>query len=706
MKQTTTLCALTKAYRLIVQHPIKSREMKTKNILLAFMFFSVLLVGSCKDYLDVPPPNIVKNEDIFKSKTTLMLYVSRIYSQMPYADFKYTPRVGYFHDFLVVPGVNEGASIGRDGAFAMTGEGSNLWPGAYGLLRDINRMLEVLPAYRANFIDAEYNHFLGEAYHARAVVFYEMAKRFGGIPLTTKVAHYPEEPVNQLELPRSTEEQTWNQILSDFDSAAVYLAPTSPIKGMVNKYITLAFKSEAMLYAGSIAKYNTITGFGDKTKVRVIGFDPNTKAAASKKYFSEAYKAAMEVIKSGRYELYKKKWSADDRQAQMQNMIDMFFDKESRENIFIKEYSYPDLTHGYDAYNIPRQLAGGNGYSSGNNPTLEYVSMFDGIPKNPNGSIQVIDANNKYILFDKITDLFKNAEPRLKANVILPGEPFKGQPIDIRAGVYTGDAANGISPLRSIEQRVDYSLSGPVSYTDVDAYKGTGAFKSKVLFMSSQKSSPEVVTLPNGKKMNASGESGPYYEDRVGAMTGFTIRKYLNPNMPQELVLEARSEHHFILMRLAEVVLNLAESAAELNLAGEPLPDAMNATEVIYQSISQIRERAGANPLQPSEIFGEGGLQMIRRERKKELSFENKILWDIRRWRTQTKDVINGFTQQDGTFYSGLYPFYSTSTNKYFFDAGPEIYRMRYRMTEPEYYFMLPGNEVSKSPLIDQQPGR
>ncbi len=680
--------------------------MKNKNIILLLLLFGLFITPSCKRFLDVPPPNIVKDEDVFRTSKSLMLYMSRIYSQMPYADFKYTPRVGYFHDWLVCPGVNEGASIGRDGSFAMTGEGTNMWPGAFRLLRDINRLLETLPKYKSNFTDVEYKHFLGEAYHARAVVFYEMAKRFGGVPLTTKVLNYPEQPIEQLEIPRASEEETWNQVLSDFDSASLNLAPASPQRGMVNKYVTLAYKSEAMLYAGSIAKYNKITGFGEKTKVRVIGFDPNTKTAAANKYFAEAYKAAMEVVKSGRYELYKKKWAVGDKEAQTQNMIDMFFDMDSRENIFVKEYKFPDLTHGYDAYNIPRQLAGGNGYSSGNNPTLEYVSLFDGLPKNANGSIKVFDANNKYVLFDNINDLFKDAEPRLKANVILPGEVFKGQAIDIRAGVYTGSVANGIAPLRTVNGSVDYSLAGPVNYTEVDAYKGTGAFTSKVLYMSSQKSSPQVVDLPGGRKMNASGESGPFYDDRTGAMTGFTIRKYLNPNMPQELVLEARSEQHFILMRFAEIGLNLAEAASELALAGQPTPDGLAPYEVIYQSISQIRERAGANALSAAEVVGENGLQMIRKERKKELSFENKILWDIRRWRTQTTEVINGYTQEDGTFYSGLYPFYSTQANKYFFDPGPEIYRIRFRMTEPEYYFLIPGGEVSKSPFIDQQPGR
>jgi hypothetical protein len=107
-----------------------------------------------------------------------------------------------------------------------------------------------------------------------------------------------------------------------------------------------------------------------------------------------------------------------------------------------------------------------------------------------------------------------------------------------------------------------------------------------------------------------------------------------------------------------------------------------------------------------SDIMGQSGLEIIRKERRKELAFENKILWDIRRWRTQHADILNGYTQSDGAYYKGLYPFYSSKTGKYFFDAGLDEGRRRFRLSEQEYYFAIPGDEVSKSPVIDQQPGR
>jgi len=686
--------------------------MKLKYFLIVILAFSGVAI-SCKDYLDIPPMNVVQDQDLLSSSTGMTVYLSRMYSQMPFEDFKYSPARQFFDDWLVTPGANSGESLGRDAGTAMTSEGWSrngaYWGRAFNLLRDANYLLETLPDYKANFSETDYNDFIGQGYFTRAMVFYALAKRYGGIPLVTSVLNYPEVPADELEIPRSTEEESWNQVLSDFDTAIANLSETSLKRGYANKYVALSFKSEAMLYAGSVAKYNTITGFGVKTGVRVIGFDPQTVSAASKKYFTEAYNSAREVMKSGKYSLYKKKWAANDKEAQYQNMVDMFFDASSSENIYIKEYTYPDLAHGFDAYNVPRQCMGPNGYSAGNCPTLDFVELFDGFDKNDDGTIKVFDDNGQYRMFDNITDIFSNAEPRLRANVILPGDVFKGEVIDIRRGIYTGDATNGINPLRVVNGGApDYTISGPSNYNQVDAYNAIGAFSgNKELYLSPNGNSPEVVTLPDGSKMNASGKSGPFSSDGTGAMTGFVIRKWLNPDMPQSMVLEAHSEQSFILMRYAEILLNAAESASELSLAGVTAPSGDNFQQIAYDAIKDIRERAGADPLTGiSDISGQSGLQIIRKERRKELGFENKTLWDIRRWRTQDSDVLNGSTQSNGAYYKGLYPFYSSTTGKYFFDAGLDEGRRRFRFTLNDYYLAIPGGEVSKSPLIDQQPGR
>jgi len=151
-------------------------------------------------------------------------------------------------------------------------------------------------------------------------------------------------------------------------------------------------------------------------------------------------------------------------------------------------------------------------------------------------------------------------------------------------------------------------------------------------------------------------------------------------------------------------LLNAAEAACELALAGESAPAGDDFQAIATQAIRDIRERAGADPLVGALALDEDGLMLIRKERKKELAFENKTLWDLRRWRTQHTDPVNGRNPIDGIYYRGLYPFYAEKAGKYFFDVRLLEHGWGFSFTDLDYYFSIPGVEVSKSPVIDQQP--
>lgn len=688
-----------------------------KKIFILFLLGS-LLFSSCND-LDISPKNIITDEDLMTSESGMEIYMARMYSYMPFEDFKYMAQWGIrYNSWLGATGIEgTGEALNRDGiCSAFTREEDAYWNNGsakpFTLLRDANYLLETLPKHQGAFSEATYNHYLGEAYFVRATVFYAMARRFGGIPLVTKVIQYPAEK-DALEVPRSTEEETWNQVLADFDQAAELLKPISPKRGYANKYVALSFKSEAMLYAGSVAKYNEtvtgrLTGFGKKTGVRVIGFAENSWQEASRKYFREAYKAAREVMLEGGYSLYKKKWSASDRDAQYQNMVAMFSDLSSPENIYVKEYSYPTMTHGYDAYNAPFIFRAP--LASGTCPTLDFIELFDGFDRYADGTIKLTtgssNSQGNYLMYDKPMDLFKNAEPRLRAYVIFPGDVFKGKEIEVRAGVYTGTAP--IQPFFN-----DYSYAAAETrYQQLNAYKG----QPKTLYLSPREGSSQELVPYNGDTITAGGANGPFYDNGEGCLTGLYGRKWLNPD-PSFVAGEGKSAQPFILMRYAEVLLNAAEAAVELSLAGEPSPDGSNLMQVATEAVNAIRERAGATLLVGSVTPNEAGRNIVRKERRKELAFEHKAKWDLRRWRVQHYDGRDGFwgeTRDKNAFsnnsryrFRGLYPFLSTQTGKYFFDARFQWVSLKTFEYNPiDYYFEIPGGEVAKSPLIDQQPNR
>lgn len=689
-----------------------------KNIFILSLISVLFAFSACND-LDIPPKNLITDEDLLTNQAGMNIYMSRMYSNMPFEDFKYMGRWGFnFSSWLGAFGIDgSGEAVNRDDICrAFVDEDTKYWGMAFSLLRDANHIIENLPNYKNNFSDLVYNHYIGEAHFVRAFVFTAMAKRFGGVPLVTKELHYPAD-VNTLEIGRSSEEETWDQILADYDEAISLLSNTPEKEGLKDGYasksIALSFKSEAMLYAGSVAKYNDniqggLTGIGNKTGVRVMGFDANRANAASIKYFTEAYNAAREVMKSDKYSLYKKKWAANNKEAQYQNMVDMFSDASSKENIFVRKYVYPTLTHGYDAYSSP--LVFRDPLSSGTCPTLDFVELFDGFDRYPDGSIKVTtgssNTDGNYVLYDNPMDFFENAEPRLRAYVIFPGDVFRGKEIEIRAGVYTGSA-----PIKPFFNDYSYSTADN-RYQHLNIYSG----KPQSLHLSANMENQDTVVY-KGVKIPAAGKNGPFFDQGESALTGFYVRKWLNPD-PSFIADQGKSAQHFILMRYADILLNVAEAAIELSLAGVNSPDGADLLKLATDAVNDIRERAGATLLTSNITSTNAGRNIVRKERRKELAFEHKSKWDIRRWRVQDytnrdgfwgelKDK-NKFSNNSNYRFRGLYPFLSTETGKYFFDARFQ-WKSDHGIAKYEvidYYFAIPGGEVTKSPLIDQQPNR
>jgi hypothetical protein len=641
---------------------------KYKILLLAIC----LLTGfsACRK-LDIPPKNIIQDPDVFGSPGGITAYMARIYSELPIEDFRYTPDMGLNFFWIIKPtSATTGEALSRD----QTGSSSenfndwhwDVWGGNYTTIHDCDYFIETLPKYASTFSAAQINAWLGEAYFIRGMTYFALVKRFGGVPIVNKVLNYtPGSSVTDLNVARASEQAVWDQVASDFDFAIANLPASNADNSdgsRANKYVAAAFKSRAMLYAGSIAKYNTTTLF-DGSKNQVCGIP----ASAAAGYFQKAYDAAQML--DGVYSLYLSGWSATDKNAQYQNFVNLFSDAASKENIFVREYQYPNSVHGYDAYYVPRQLMGPNGYSSEVNPTLDFVEKFDGIPKNANGTIKTLDASGHYLLFNNTMDIFANAEPRLRATVILPGDVFKGQNIEIRRGIYTSSASSGISPLLPAGSKSQY----PTDNLVVSSTSGQTAYK-----------------LPDGTLMNPAGLSGIFTGDQACAISGFSVRKWLNPNLATSQVLENNETQTWIEMRYAEVLLNKAEAALELQSLGQTGNGSGSDPATI---INQIRSRAGANPL-----TGIATIDTVRAERRKELAFENKTYWDLKRWRIFNKE-------QNGTIYRVLMPFYSSQAGKYFFDQRTDERNDVYTYDSRWYYEQIPGGAISKSNNIIQNPG-
>ncbi|MGZ3909698.1 MAG: RagB/SusD family nutrient uptake outer membrane protein [Flavisolibacter sp.] len=663
-----------------------------------------IFFSSCKK-LNVAPPNILTDETILGTSDGVTSYMARLYSEMPIEDFKWSPTNGYNGGYNIyhAPAAMTGEALSRDMRVPTENSNSVNWNWLYSVIRDCNYFIQNFPSHASAFTSTQAQNWLGEAYFVRSTCYYALVRRFGGVPLVTSVINYPVTTTDSVAvngLARSSEADTWNLIGSDLDSAYNKLPTTNQVS-RANKSTAAAYKARAMLYAGCIAKYNTnVSPANLYTTGQICGFPAGTDP---KPYFQASYDAAKLVISGSAgktYSLYMKDWVAGNLTAQFRNMVDMFFDASSPENIFVRQYgSYQTSGHDYDCYNIPDPIKGPSGWGSETLPTLDFVEMFDGFPHYQSGpyagKIQTLDSNGNYVLYDKPTDLFANAEPRLKAYVITPMDVLKGTTIEIRAGIYK--PSSGSTGLIKPSQ-IPGAGEGNLAKYDISNSASSVIFVGTGPGVTGAGNTNKYYTLPNGQQMLASGNYGIYPTGGGGwysanAFMGFGLRKYLDENLPQAQVLQKYSTQSWIEIRYAEVLLTAAEAIMELNSLGQPA----NVSEALGY-VNSIQNRAGAT-ITSSNSFD---LNTVRKEWRKEFAFENKTWFNLLRWRLLDKEMNH-------TVYRQLTPFYVAASGKYFFDTKPfeEMSRFNggYTWNPINYYQPIPTSELSTNKRMIQNVG-
>lgn len=638
--------------------------MKRKIYLLLYFVLQVCFFISCVN-MDIPPVNIITDKDVFSSENGVEAYLAKLYMDAPFDDFRCSPIGGYNKEGAT----SFGSWCGLTGEAIVRGQSSQsaqAWfTQGYKMLRDINNLIETLPEYAAQFTEDDMNQWLGEAYFLRAFVYYTMAKRHGGVILVNEVLNYPEQDISDFKLPRSSEEDTWDQVSSDFD-AAIGLLGTTPRRGRADRYVAAAYKARAMIFAASIANFNEISHFDTERQIRLCGI-PKERAVD---YYKQAYRAAKML--DGKYELYMGDWAEGDKQAQYVNFLNIFQKPDNVEVIYVKDFQYPVLTHSWDCIFGPLQMRVEN-VVGGIQPTLDFVEMFDGLERDKAGHVRFVDDEGHYILFDHPMDPYRNAEPRLRASILFPGDDFKGEEIKIWRGIYTKPVEGGIGKLFPETSTAKYNTHAALS-------------------TASKQDAIETYRLPDGTLMPRAGASGSFNSAGYGTQTGFIFRKLLDSSLPKNLNIPKRSESDWVDMRYAEVLLTQAEAAYELAQLGENDEDYIS---VAYHAVQQIRRRAGAEPL---ASVAELDRTVLRKEICKELAFENKTYWDFVRWR-----IFHNEQASKRRYYAAM-PFYVAENGKWFFDRKYSESSTTYTFNTKWYYVSIPAEEINKNPNIVKNP--
>ncbi|HZE86287.1 MAG TPA: RagB/SusD family nutrient uptake outer membrane protein, partial [Puia sp.] len=403
-----------------------------------FVILAAFILSSCHK-LDTPPVGVISNENVFTNANAIQAYMADMYTLLPMEDFVYEPNSGFlignggrWQNFYHTDAI-DGEMVGPYGQTSDAAQGFGFWP--YDKIRVINVLINTLPKYASNFTPAQVNEWLGEAYFCRAYTYFALVKRYGGVPIVRTVID-PKASVASLLVPRDKEEDVYNFIASDFDSAfALMNDPGSSVpQGSASKYAAQAYKSRAMLYAGTIAKYGA-TNFVDGD-ARAKGF-VGIPAADAGKFFQAAYDAAKLV--EGHFSLYTGGYP--DKQ---QNYVDVFL-KPNNEDIFLRQYSLSDPNrnndnggpHSWDATMTCRIMTA-DGLSRAY-PSEDFVERF--------GALPIVNPDGTPTRFTNRADLMNGLEPRLLATVYFPGASLRGINFDVQRGIYATFAGSAAQEL-------------------------------------------------------------------------------------------------------------------------------------------------------------------------------------------------------------------------------------------------------------------
>jgi hypothetical protein len=461
----------------------------------------LMLNNSCNDSrLDILPIDILTDYQVFKSEAGTTAYLVSLYNQIPNDGFNFMGWGNNLADF-------SDEAVGNSFVEQNIPDGTSLGWWGYNNIRNVNYFIQRLPT--ADISDSKKNTLLSEAKFIRAFYYFGLVKRYGGVPIIKRVQNFTGSNIADLQVPRNTEKEVWDFIATDLDSAIAVLPETSN-PGVANKYVALALKCRAMLYAASVAKYGSLM---------LSGIDGISSSEAAK-YWQASYDAAKLIINSNRYFLYNKNTNKE------LNFTQLFIDTSNPEAIFSEYYHYPDKVHNYHKFYLPFSIRCPLGYGSGIGPYLDLVEQFEYIDGTP-GTLKLQNPDGSPIFYAKPTDIFLNKDPRCLASVIVPSATFQGNEIKVQAGIYdqgvkweAGDPASLYNPTT---HKPDMA-NGTISIVRRDGFGGGADEKSQ---------------------------------------TGFYIRKYLDYNLPNARSMSA--DNPWIVFRYGEVLLNYAEAAMELN---------------------------------------------------------------------------------------------------------------------------------------------
>lgn len=296
----------------------------------------------------------------------------------------------------------------------------NAWANYYAGIRNVNKFLSMSDSVELDYLrldpnasqQALYNTYRDELKNAkyenrflRAYFYFELVKRYGGVPIVTEVLSLND---NMKDIQRNSLQDCFTFITSELDSAAAKL-PKKTISsnlGKITAGAAMALKSRVLLYAAS-ELYNNPSWAGSYSNNELISL--TGERTAKWQAAANAAKAVIDISAAAGYAL------ASDYRALFQtyNSPEIIFTHRQGASNSFEKASYPI---GFDKAN------------SGTTPSQNLVNDYE-VKVDANTAV-AFDWNNPA----HTANPYVSRDPRLSMSVIYNNSTFKSRAVEIWEG--------------------------------------------------------------------------------------------------------------------------------------------------------------------------------------------------------------------------------------------------------------------------------
>ena len=338
----------------------------------------LMLALGCKD-LNLGPKDQVSDASFWKSPDQFKLAANDFYFALlgPDEGHERHTYIDLNSDIATGSGSSAMSSV-SNGSF-LPQANSDRWTDSYAGIRATNYLLAKATQ---SGLGSQIDRWVGEALFFRAYNYWNLVKKYGGVPLITTVLD-----VNSPEVysPRATQQEIIDFIIADLDAAVPKLVKRSQLApeemGRVTQGAALALKARAALYQGTWLRYHNEGS-------------PTAMITAS-------INAAEQLIASNQYDLYR-----DHGTDSAYKFLFILQGDDSKEVILARRYYAGRATH-----NWTREL-----WFNYMIPTKKLADMYlckDGLP---------ITISPQFAGYDSLaTTEFQNRDPRMAMTFIVPG---------------------------------------------------------------------------------------------------------------------------------------------------------------------------------------------------------------------------------------------------------------------------------------------